>query len=193
MASILSGDKTGKLMKYNRSTKQLTVLLQDLAFANGVSLSKDRSFALVAETSTCRIIRFWLKGPHSGKSEVFMNLPGFPDNIRRNQDGEFWVALHAKKGFVAKWSVSNSLIGNFLLKLPLSFQQLHSVFVGRAHATILRVSEGGEVLEVLEDNEGKMVKFPSEVEERDGKLWIGSVMMPFIIVYDKDIDKRVPR
>jgi hypothetical protein len=36
----------------------------------------------------------------------------------------------------------------------------------------------------LEDSEGKVVKAVSEVEEKDGKLWIGSVMMPFIAVYN---------
>ncbi|OWM85467.1 protein STRICTOSIDINE SYNTHASE-LIKE 10 [Punica granatum] len=186
MSSILSGDRTGKLMKYDKSSKQLTVLLRDLAFANGVALSKDRSFVLVAESTSCRITRLWLQGPNAGKSDTFAELPGFPDNIRRNPDGEFWVALHSKKGTFARWALSNTFIGNLLLKFPLSFRQLHSMFVGRPHATILRLNEEGEVLEVLEDVEAKGLRFPSEVEERDGKLWIGSVMTPFIGIYNRN-------
>ncbi|KAL3569000.1 hypothetical protein D5086_028890 [Populus alba] len=102
MLSLLTKDKTGRLLKYDKSSKEVTVLARGLAFANGVALSKDSTFLLVAETTTCRILRFWLHGPNAGKSDVFTELPGFPDNIRRNTNGEFWVALHSKKGLFAK-------------------------------------------------------------------------------------------
>ncbi|KAJ0098603.1 hypothetical protein Patl1_20898 [Pistacia atlantica] len=180
MSSILSGDKTGRLLKYNKSSKEVTVLSQDIAFANGVALSKDRTFVLVAETTTGRILRFWLQGPDTGKFDVFAELPGFPDNIRRTSNGDFWVALHAKKGLSGK-ILSNPWCGKTMLKLPLSFRQLHSMLVGgKPHATAIKLSEKGEVLEVLEDSEGKTLRFISEVEEKDGKLWMGSVMVPFI-------------
>ncbi|XAR69598.1 Strictosidine synthase [Bertholletia excelsa] len=185
MASVLSGDKTGRLMKYNKSTKEVVVLMQGLAFANGVALSKDQSFILVAETSTGKILRFWLQGSNVGKFDIFAQLPGFPDNIRRNSKGEFWVALHSKKGLLTQWIVSNPWVGKALLKLPLSFKHLHYLLVGgKPDATAVKLSESGEILEILEDCEGKRVRFISEVEERDGKLWIGSVMMPFMAIYD---------
>ncbi|KAM3690763.1 hypothetical protein ACB094_09G146500 [Castanea mollissima] len=185
MSSILNLDKTGRLLKYNKSNKEVTVLLDDLAFANGVALSNDRSFVLVAETTTCRILRLWLHGPNAGKFDIFAELPGFPDNVRRNSKGEFWVALHAKKGLFARWILSNSWLGNTLLRLPLSFKQLHSLLIGgKAHATAIKLSEEGKVLEVLEDSEGKTIRIISEVEEKDGKLWIGSVLMPFVGIYN---------
>ncbi|XP_058205827.1 protein STRICTOSIDINE SYNTHASE-LIKE 10 [Rhododendron vialii] len=185
MPSILTGDKSGRLMKYDRSSKEVTILLRGLAFANGVALSKDRSFVLVAETTTCRILRLWLDGPNAGNFEVFADLLGFVDNIRRNSKGEFWVALHAKKGVLQNWAVSNPWVGKALLKLPLSFKKLHYLLVGgKPHATAIRLSESGEILEVLEDSEGKSLRFISEVEENNGKLWIGSVLMPFIGIYN---------
>ncbi|CAK7340215.1 unnamed protein product [Dovyalis caffra] len=185
MLSLLSIDKTGRLLKYDQSSKEVSVLARGLAFSNGVALSNDRTFLLVAETTTCRILRFWLHGPNAGKSDVFAELPGFPDNIRRNKKGEFWVALHAKKGLFAKLVLSNSWIGKTLLKLPLSFKQLHSLLVGgKAHATAIKLSEEGKIVEVLEDCEGKTLKFISEVEEKDGKLYIGSVLMPFLGTYN---------
>ncbi|THG08257.1 hypothetical protein TEA_011007 [Camellia sinensis var. sinensis] len=186
MSSILSGDKTGRLMKYDKSSKEVTILLRGLAFANGVALSTDHSFVLVAETTTCKILRLWLHGPNAGNSDIFAELPGFPDNVRRNSKGEFWVALHSKKGLLADWVVSNTWVGKSLLKLPLSFKQLHYLLVGgKPHATAIKLSEKGEILEVLEDSEGKSLRFISEVEEKNGKLWIGSVMMPFIGFYNR--------
>jgi hypothetical protein len=72
-----------------------------------------------------------------------------------------------------------------LLKFPLSFKQLHSLLVGgKAHATAIKLSEEGKVLDVLEDCDGKTLRFISEVEEKDGKLWIGSVLMPFLGTYN---------
>ncbi|WCJ33366.1 Protein STRICTOSIDINE SYNTHASE-LIKE 10 [Euphorbia peplus] len=185
VAAILSADQTGRLLKYDKSTKKVTILIEGLAFANGVALSKDRTFVLVAETTTCQISRHWLRGPNAGKTDIFAKLPGFPDNIRRNSRGEFWVALHSKKGIFAKLALSHSSVGKTMLKLPLSMKQLHSLLVGgKAHATAIKLNEDGEVMEILEDSDGKTLKFISEVEEKDGKLWIGSVLMPFIGVYN---------
>ncbi|KAJ8532206.1 hypothetical protein K7X08_012129 [Anisodus acutangulus] len=163
--SLLSGDSTGRLMKYTKSTKNVTVLLTGLAFANGVALSKDRSFVLVAETSNCRILRYWLKGPNKGKHDTFVELPGYPDNIRMNSRGEFWVALQSFAQFMSI-SDTSDLFGG-----------------GQLHATAMKLSEDGRVLEVLEDVQGKTLRSISEVHEKNGKLWIGSVVMPFLRVY----------
>ncbi|KAK4377990.1 hypothetical protein RND71_004286 [Anisodus tanguticus] len=185
IASVVSGDKTGRLMKYDKSTKAVTVLLRGLAFANGVALSNDKSFVLVAETSSCRVVRYWLKGRHAGKHDTFADLPGYPDNIRRNSKGEFWVALHSKRSMLAQLVTSNSWLGRTLLKLPFTFQQLHYLLVGgQPHAIAIKLGEDGKVLEVLEDVESKTLKFISEVEEKNGKLWIGSVMVPFLGVHE---------
>ncbi|KAK7244456.1 hypothetical protein RIF29_39278 [Crotalaria pallida] len=184
MLVLLSGDKTGRLMKFNKSTKEVTVILRDLAFPNGVALSKDGSFLLVAETTTCRILRLWLHGPNAGQVDTFAELPGFPDNVRRNSEGQFWVALHSKVSPFAMWVSSNSWAGKALLKVGFNLKQLHSSFAGKKpHATAIKLSDKGEILEVLEDCEGKTLRFISEVEEKDGKLWIASVLMPFIGIY----------
>ncbi|KAL9155029.1 hypothetical protein ABFS82_10G155500 [Erythranthe guttata] len=168
MPSILTMDKTGKLMKYDISSKQVTILLQGLAFANGVALSKDRSFVLVAETTNRRILRYWLQGPNIGKHDTFVELPGLPDNVRRNQEGEFWVALHSKTGLLTKWAISYSWFGSTMLKLSLNFKQLHYFLVGgKPHATAIKLSSEGKILQVLEDLEGTTLRFISEVEERN--------------------------
>jgi len=185
MGSLLYNDRTGRLMKYNKLTKEVTVLLRGLAFANGVSLSKDGSFLLVAETTICRILRLWLGGPNAGQVDTFAVVPGFPDNVRRNSEGHFWVALHVKVTPFAKLVSSFPWVGNALLKVGFNLKQLHTSFAGwKPHATAIKLSDKGEVLEVLEDSEGKTLKFISEVEEKDGKLWFGSVLMPFIGIYN---------
>ncbi|KAL6129319.1 hypothetical protein ACLB2K_072670 [Fragaria x ananassa] len=54
--SVSTGDKTGRFMLYDPSTKNVTVLLHGLAFANGVALSKDGDFVLVTQTTAKNIL-----------------------------------------------------------------------------------------------------------------------------------------
>ena len=78
-----------------------TALLRGLSFANGVALSPDEDFVLVAETAKCRVHRVWLTGEKAGRREVFAETDGFPDNLSvgRAPDGRpvYWVALPAPK------------------------------------------------------------------------------------------------
>ncbi|KAF7129085.1 hypothetical protein RHSIM_Rhsim10G0061800 [Rhododendron simsii] len=73
------------------------------------------------------------------------------------------------------------MVGKALLKLPLSCKKLQYLLGGKPHATAMRLSERGEILEVLEDREGKSLRFIREVEENKGKLWIGGTF------YTKDL------
>ena len=63
-------------------------------YTNGVALSPDEDFLLINETGRARVHRLWLTGPKAGEREVFLdNLPGYPDNLERQEDGTFWLAF----------------------------------------------------------------------------------------------------
>ncbi|KAK6926493.1 Strictosidine synthase, conserved region [Dillenia turbinata] len=185
MLQIFSGEDSGRVLKYNPITKETSVLVRNIQFPNGLSLSKDGSFFLFCESSIGRLRRYWLKGDKAGTSEIFAILPGFPDNVRTNEKGEFWVALHCHRNM---YSYINSLypgLRKFLLKLPITARTQYMLQIGlRLHALIVKYSPEGKLLQILEDSQGKVVRAVSEVEEKDGKLWLGSVLMPFIAVYD---------
>ena len=84
----------GALMVYDPATGKSNVLLRGLHFANGVVLSEDESYLLVSETTVSRIMKYWLKGPKAGTSDVFMeNLIGFPDGLTRDGHGGYWVSF----------------------------------------------------------------------------------------------------
>ncbi|CAA7397861.1 unnamed protein product [Spirodela intermedia] len=100
IAAIAAEDARGRFMRYDPRTKQTEVLQRGLQFPNGVSLSEDGRFAVIAETTRRRSLRYWLKGPMAGKSEVFSQLPGFPDNVKGNRQGELWVAIVSISGNV---------------------------------------------------------------------------------------------
>ncbi|XP_074562526.1 protein STRICTOSIDINE SYNTHASE-LIKE 2-like [Curcuma longa] len=196
MSVVVSGDKTGRLMSFNPVTKEVRLVLDGLSFPNGVALSEDGTFLILAETTTCRVLRYWIQPPADSSSardggdvEVVAELPGFPDNIRRSPRGGFWVALHARRSRLVAWALSVAWIQRLVLelgtrRLGIDLQRV-SEMVARWNgaASAVRVSAEGEVLEVLEGVGDKRMRFISQVEERNGTLWLGSVIMPFAAVY----------
>ncbi|KAJ8532204.1 hypothetical protein K7X08_012127 [Anisodus acutangulus] len=129
-----------------------------LVFTNDMDIDDHDDVIYFTDTSTKyqRILRYWLKGPNKGKHDTFVELPGYPDNIRMNLRGEFWVALQSFAQFMSI-SDTNDLFGG-----------------GQLHATAMKLSEDGQVLEVLEDVQGKTLRSISEVHEKNGKLWIAT-------------------
>ncbi|KAK9275839.1 hypothetical protein L1049_023112 [Liquidambar formosana] len=91
---VLEAKPHGQLLKYNPSSNETSILLDNLCFANGVALSGDQDYLVVCETWKFRCLKYWLKGELEGKTEIFTdNLPGGPDNINLAPDGSFWIAL----------------------------------------------------------------------------------------------------
>ncbi|CAH8258107.1 unnamed protein product [Arabidopsis lyrata] len=143
-------DATGKLYKYDPSTKVVTVLMEGLSGSAGCAVSSDGSFVLVSQFTKSNIKRYWIKGPKAGSSEDFTNSVSNPDNIKRiGSTGNFWVA-----------SVVNKII------VP-------------TNPSAVKVNSNGEVLQTipLKDKFGDTLL--SEVNEFEGNLYIGTLTGPF--------------
>ncbi|CAJ1956262.1 unnamed protein product [Sphenostylis stenocarpa] len=182
---VLSGEGSGRVLKYNPATMETTVLMRNVQFPNGISLSKDGSFFVLSEGMIGRLRKYWLKGVKAGTSEILAILPGFPDNVRVDGNGDFWVALHCRRYMYSYLGALYPKIRKLILKLPIPTRIQYMFYIGgRLHAVIAKYSPEGKLLQILEDCEGKVVKAVSEVEEKDGKLWMGSVLMPFMAVYN---------
>uniref|UniRef100_A0A2A4JI12 Strictosidine synthase conserved region domain-containing protein n=1 Tax=Heliothis virescens TaxID=7102 RepID=A0A2A4JI12_HELVI len=89
-------DPSGRLFHYDAARNQSKVLLDNLWFANGVVISPDNDFLVIAESSYMKLTKYYLNGLKKGKSEVFVDgLPGVPDNLRALPDGSgILVALY---------------------------------------------------------------------------------------------------
>ncbi|KAM7483073.1 hypothetical protein LguiB_007656 [Lonicera macranthoides] len=113
-------DATGRLLKYDGRTRNVTVLLSGLAGASGVALSKDRSFLLVTEFVNARVQKYWLNGPKANTSEILLNLTGSPDKIKRTILGDFWVAVTVQTPSLALNGQRIDGFGNVLETLTFS-------------------------------------------------------------------------
>ncbi|CAL5042057.1 unnamed protein product [Urochloa decumbens] len=147
-----TGDSTGRIMRYDPRTNTTTVLQSDVTYPNGIAISADRTHLIVALTGPCKLIRYWLQGPKAGTSELFANLPGYPDNVRSDGKEGYWVALHREK-HEFPFGMNKHLIG-------------------------VRISAKGEILQEMK---GPKNVRPTELLERgDGKIYMGSVELPYV-------------
>uniref|UniRef100_A0A1D1Y891 Adipocyte plasma membrane-associated protein n=1 Tax=Anthurium amnicola TaxID=1678845 RepID=A0A1D1Y891_9ARAE len=104
MMDILEGRPYGRLMVFDPAANNTTVLLRDLYFANGVALLPDQASLVYCETILRRCRRYHIRGEKKGTVERFLDdLPGYPDNIRYDGEGHFWIGLSAGKS--RSWDV----------------------------------------------------------------------------------------
>ncbi|KAJ4968704.1 hypothetical protein NE237_015405 [Protea cynaroides] len=172
---LLEGEATGRLLRYDPPTRTTHVVLDGLAFPNGVQLSTDQTFLLFTETTNCRLMRYWLEGPMTGSVEVVADLPGFPDNVRMNDKGQFWVAIDCCRTPAQEVFSHHPWIRSIYFRLPLRMNFLARLMAMEMYTVISLFNEKGDILEVLEDQKGAVMKLVSEVKEVNGKLWIGTV------------------
>ncbi|XP_073054049.1 protein STRICTOSIDINE SYNTHASE-LIKE 13 [Primulina eburnea] len=172
---LLEGEASGRLLRYDPPTKTTHVVLEGLAFPNGVQFSKDQSFLLYTETTNCRIMKYFLKGPKTGTTQLVANLPGFPDNVRINDKNEFWVAIDCCRTRAQEILVHNPWLRSVYFRLPIPMRYLARMAGMRMYTVISKLNDEGDVLDVLEDKKGAVMKLVSEVKEVNGKLWIGTV------------------
>ncbi|CAI7759840.1 unnamed protein product [Closterium sp. NIES-53] len=184
LSMILEGGADGGVYKYELATGEVTQLVAGVAFANGIALSADRSFLVYCETIRARCNRYWLKGSKAGSHEVMVDLPGVPDNPRLNPRGRFWIAMPAYRTSAYDFLARTPRLRSILLRLNLHPLLLYAGIFGLPNGLIAEVDSSGQITEILEDRAGKRVQAPSEVMERDGKLWIASLIVPHLAVLD---------
>ncbi|GAA0175290.1 hypothetical protein LIER_28489 [Lithospermum erythrorhizon] len=172
---LLEGEATGRLLRFDPQTKTTHVVLEGLAFPNGVQLSQDQSFLLYTETTNCRIMKYWLEGPKKDTVELMANLPGYPDNVRLNDKGEFWVAIDCCRTKSQEIFVNNPWMRSVYFRLPIPMRYLARSVGMKTYSVVSLLNEEGEILDVLDDKKGVVMKLVSEVREAHGKLWLGTV------------------
>ncbi|MCL7029725.1 hypothetical protein MKW94_003281 [Papaver nudicaule] len=106
MLDVLEGRPYGRLMSYDgtNSANSTKVLARDLYFANGVAVSPENDAVVYCETPLRRCSKYYIKGEKEGSVDIFVdNLPGYPDNIRYDGEGQYWIGLVTGK--TLSWDV----------------------------------------------------------------------------------------
>ncbi|KAH0555489.1 adipocyte plasma membrane-associated protein-like [Cotesia glomerata] len=195
-------DPSGRLIHFNAKTKKNKVLLDNLGCANGVKLSDDESFVLVNELVMSRVVKYHLKGPKTGQSEIIVEgLPGFPDNIHSDNHGNFLISLviiadeespHLVQSLLPHPNIRKMCI-RFLSLLELPFKLFDKVYPNdyckRIHywigsfqnspmvvptdAIVLRIDANGKILNAMAISNSEISSISSAFFLND-YMWLGS-------------------
>ncbi|MET7270892.1 SMP-30/gluconolactonase/LRE family protein [Streptomyces flaveolus] len=149
----------------------VTVLRDDLKFANGLVLAPDASHLLLAETTGYRISRYWLTGPKTGTPEPFIdNLAGLPDNISLGSDQLLWVAIAAPRNtLLDRLLPLPELLRTLLWNLPQTLQPKPTPL-----AWAMAYDLDGHLIHDLRTNDGSY-SFVTSITEHHGTITAGSL------------------
>jgi sugar lactone lactonase YvrE len=141
-------------MRYNPRTGEVVVLQSGITYPKGLSLSSDWTHLIISSTGPCKLLRYWIKGSESSTIELCADLPGYPDNVRPDKRGGYWVALHREK-----------------TELPFGVD---------SHLLAMRINADGKIIEEMRGP--KSVRPTEIVERKGGRLFMGSIELPYVSV-----------
>ncbi|BCH31360.1 ABC transporter permease [Mesorhizobium sp. L-8-10] len=163
----------GRLICYDPRDRSTRTVLRNLQFPNGVCMAGDGQSLLFAETWGCRINRYWFDGPRKGTCEVLIaDLPGYPDNINRASDGNFWVALVGMRSPTLDLALRMPSLRKRMAKRVARDEWL---FPNINTGCVVKFTGGGDVLESLWDLGGENHPMVTSMREHKGYLYLGGL------------------
>ena len=170
LLDIMEHGGHGRILVYDQKAKSTTILIDELNFANGVAVEDRGRFILIAETGSYRIIKHWLQGDRKGQREILVkNLPGFPDNIVRGQNGRYWVGLVAPRSFIIDALSQFPWVREIIQRLPSIFRPTIE-----RYSHVFAIDEFGNIVSSLQDPNGSYQGVTGALEF-NGWLYVSSL------------------
>lgn len=168
---LLEHQPNGRLLALSPDSQRPETLLRGLYFANGVAVSPDQTFVLVAETGKYRVRRVWLKEPKIGQNDVFIdNLPGFPDGISSNGRDRFWLSLVTPRQAMFDRMLPHPFIRKIVARMPKFMQP-----APQRYSFVLGLDQQGRVVENLQNGSSDCFAEIANAVEHNGVLYFGSI------------------
>ena len=176
---LVQDTRTGRLLRL-ATDGSIDVVLDGLAFANGVALSGDERYVAVAETAARTVVRHWIAGERAGQRDVLAkDLPGYPDNIARGSDGLIWVSIASPTDpLIERLQRGPQWLRRQVTRIPDRIQPKPKRTV-RAQA----YDDAGRLVRDLDVATGDY-HMVTGVREHEGRVWLGSLHEPAVAVVD---------
>jgi len=159
---VLEHGAHGSLFAFDPESGRTDLLLDGLNYANGVAISEDGSFLVVADMANYRILRYWLDGPGRNTTEVLLdNLPGFTDNLKTGRNGRFWAGFAAPRKAILDRFSDSPLVRKVIYRLP-SFLRPEAARISHVFA----FNGDGEILMNLHDPDARFPTLTGVLETR---------------------------
>ena len=154
---ILEQACTARILEYDPAAKATRIVAKGFSFANGVALSSDEQSLFVAETGKYRVWKIAVaaneldvsQGPSAQASVLFDNLPGYPDNLMRGQEGRIWVGFSGPRSPDVDAMAEKPFLRELTLRLPRKLWPLP-----KRYGHVMAFSEDGQVVADLQDPSG---------------------------------------
>ena len=155
---IVEQASTGRILEYDPAAKTTRIVVKGLSFANGVALSSDEQTLFVAETGKYRVWKVSVaandvdlsKGGSSPQASIlFDNLPGYPDNLMRGQEGRIWLGFSGPRSPDVDAMAEKPFMRELTLRLPRALWPLP-----KRYGHVMAFSEDGKVVADLQDPSG---------------------------------------
>lgn len=191
---MLEHSCTGRVIAVNPDTLKSRVALTGLCFPNGVAFSADGKSMFLSETGLYRILKIDLaklsvtrasqgllgtptlaNALGQGAATVLIdNLPGYPDNLTRGEQGRLWVGLTKPRSAVVDLAAEHTILRSITLRLPRFMWPVPPVY-----GHVVAFDESGKIVDDLQDPAGA---YPdtTAATEAGGKLFVQSLNAPFI-------------
>ena len=154
---ILEQACTGRILAHDPAVGTTRIVAKGLCFANGVALSSDGQSLFVAETGKYRVWKVAVaadgvdvsRGASAQVSLVFDNMPGYPDNLMRGQDGRIWLGFSGPRNADIDAMAGKPFLRELTLRLPRALWPLP-----KAYGHVIAFTEDGKVVADLQDPSG---------------------------------------
>ena len=186
---ILEHSCTGRVLVVDPVSNRGRVALSGLCFPNGLAFSRDGKHLFLAETGSYRILKIDLARLSVARSSEGMsnvptlknafdqgaakvlidNLPGFPDNLTRGENGRIWVGLTKPRSKIIDIAADKPWIRSLTLRLPRLLWP-----VPKAYGHIVAFDEDGRIVDDLQDPAGGYPE-TTAATELHGKLYVQSL------------------
>ena len=162
LLDIMEHGGHGSVIEYDPASGTSRVLLQGLNYANGIAISGDNHYLVVAETGNYRVLRHWLVGERRGETEVLLdNLPGFPDNLKTGLNGRFWLGFAAPRNALLDSISDKPWLRKVVQRLP---EVLRPQAVPASH--VIAFNGDGEILMNMQDPAARFPTLTGVLETR---------------------------
>ncbi len=155
----------------------VTTLLDNLYFANGLTLTADGSALVFAETQGRRLSKYWLTGPRAGTvTPLAVDLGAMPDNISTGSDGRIWVAMVTPVNAAADFLAPRApWLRKALWRMP---DRLQPQIEPMVWAVAFDPDSGAAVAGVKMHH--PQFGVVTGLVEHDGRLWMSSIGYPAV-------------
>lgn len=163
----------GRIICWDPKTNSSRTVLPKRMFPNGICMTGDGVSLFFAETWAGRINRYWFDGPRSGRVDcVIPNLPGYPDNIRRASDGNFWVAMLGMR--TPALDVAMKMPG-FRRRMAQRVAFEEWIYPNINTGGVVKFDINGRIVESLWDQSGEKHPMITSMREHKGYLYLAGV------------------